>query len=158
MLQAFKQFLSDLAVGQKDQRRFEESDYRLAATALLIHAALIDGVISEVERNKLLGVIMLYFELDEAAAHGLIAAATEAEQQAIDLYRFTSLLNRSLDDNGRRQVVEMMWQIAHADDRVTEFEDNLMWRAADLLHVPSQVRIELRRRVAENRKLGSRRD
>ena len=158
MLQAFKQFLSDLAVGQKDQRRFEDGDYRLAAAALLIHAASIDGAISEVERNKLLGVIMLHFDLDEAAAHELVAAATEAEQQAIDLYRFTSLLNRTLDDNGRRQVVEMMWQIAHADDRVTEFEDNLLWRAADLLHVPSQVRIELRRRVAENRKIGSRDD
>ena len=37
---------------------------------------------------------------------------------------------------GRQQVIEMMWQIAHADGRVTEFEDNLIWRAADLLHVP----------------------
>ena len=43
----------------------------------------------------------------------------------------------------------MMWQIAYADGRVTEFEDNLIWRAADLLHVPSRGRIELRQRVAE---------
>ena len=71
---------------------------------------------------------MLRFDLDEAAAHELVTAATEAEQQAVDLYRFTSLLNRSLDENGRQQIVEMMWQIAHADGRVTEFEDNLIWR------------------------------
>jgi uncharacterized tellurite resistance protein B-like protein len=52
----------------------------------------------------------------------------------------------------------MMWQVAHADGRVTEFEDNLIWRAADLLHVPSQARIALRQRVAEGGPAGSRHD
>ena len=155
MLQSFRRFLSDLAVGQKDQSRFEDNDYRLAAVALLIHAAVIDGEMSEIERNRLVGVIMLRFGLDEAAAHELVTTATAAEQQAVDLYRFTSLLNRSLDESGRQQIIEMMWQIAHADGRVTEFEDNLIWRAADLLHVPSQARIALRRRVAESGAVGS---
>ena len=155
MLQSFKRFLSDLAVGQKDQSRFEDNDYRLAAVALLIHAAIIDGEMSEIERSRLVGVIMLRFGLDEAAAHELVTAATTAEQQAVDLYRFTSLLNRSLDDSGRQQIIEMMWQIAHADGRVTEFEDNLIWRAADLLYVPSEARIALRRRVAASGPIGS---
>jgi uncharacterized tellurite resistance protein B-like protein len=158
MLQAFKQFLSDLAGGEKDHARFEDDDYRLSAAALLIHAALIDGAMSEVERARLVGVIMLRFGLDEAAANELVTSATQAEQQAVDLYRFTSLINRTLDDAGRQQIIEMMWQIAHADGRVTEFEDNLIWRAADLLHVPSQARIALRQRVAESLAIGSRHD
>jgi uncharacterized tellurite resistance protein B-like protein len=158
MLQAFKRFLSDLTAGEKDQQGFEDGDYRLAAAALLIHAALIDGAMSEIERNRLVGVLMLRFGLDETAASELVASATQAEQQAVDLYRFTSLLNRSLDDGGRQQIIEMMWQIAHADGRVTEFEDNLIWRAADLLHVPQQARIALRQRVAESGSVGSRHD
>ena len=158
MLQSFKRFFSDLAVGEKDQSRFEDNDYRLAAAALLIHAAMIDGAMSETERNRLVGVLMLRFGLDESAAQELVTEATQAEQQAVDLYRFTSLLNRSLDDAGRQQIVEMMWQVAHADGRVTEFEDNLIWRAADLLHVPSQARIALRQRVAESATIGSRHD
>ena len=66
----------------------------------------------------------------------------------IDLYHFTSLLNRELEEDGRRCVVEMMWEIAYADGHVSEFESNLIWRAADLLGVPSRERIELGRRVA----------
>jgi uncharacterized tellurite resistance protein B-like protein len=158
MLQAFKRFFSDLSGGEKDQGGFEADDYRLAAAALLIHAAMIDGAMSDIERNRLVGVLMLRFGLDEAAASELVASAAAAEQQAVDLYRFTSLLNRSLDDGGRQQVIEMMWQIAHADGRVTEFEDNLIWRAADLLHVPQQARIALRQRVAESGPIGSRHD
>jgi uncharacterized tellurite resistance protein B-like protein len=93
-------------------------------------------------------MLMLQFDLDEAAALDLLNAATEAEQQAVDLYHFTSLLNRTLDDAGRKQIIEMMWQIAHADGHVTEFEDNLIWRAADLLNVSREERIALRTRVA----------
>jgi uncharacterized tellurite resistance protein B-like protein len=158
MLQSLKRFLSDLSSGQKHHDTFEENDYRLAAAALLVHAAMIDGAVSESERHKLVGTLMLRFDLDEAAAHELMREATEAEQEAVDLYRFTSLLNRSLDEISRQQLVEMMWQIVYADGQVTEFEDNLIWRAADLLHVPSRVRIELRRRVAERGLNGSNND
>jgi len=154
MLQAFRQFFSDLAGGGKDHTHFEENDYRLAAAALLIHSALIDGAMSDAERDKLQGMLMLRFGLDDMAAHDLMNAAIEAEQQAVDLYHFTSLLNRTLDDAGRQQIIEMMWQVAHADGQVTEFEDNLIWRAADLLYVPAQARIELRRRVAASLGLG----
>jgi uncharacterized tellurite resistance protein B-like protein len=42
----------------------------------------------------------------------------------------------------------MMWEIIYADGHLNEFEDNLVWRAADLLHVSSRERVEIRRRVA----------
>jgi uncharacterized tellurite resistance protein B-like protein len=42
----------------------------------------------------------------------------------------------------------MMWEIIYADGRLNEFEDNLVWRAADLLHVSSRDRVEIRRRIA----------
>lgn len=148
MFQAFKQFVSELAGGHKHPSRFEENDYRLAAAALLVHVATIDGVMSDAESKQLTAVVKRCFSLDDAAADALIAQAAAAEQEAIDLYHFTSLLNRSLDEDGRRRIIEMMWQVVYADHRVSEFEDNLIWRAADLLGVSSRERIELRARVA----------
>jgi uncharacterized tellurite resistance protein B-like protein len=53
--------------------------------------------------------------------------------------------------HGRRRIVEMMWEIIYADGPVTEFESNLMWRAADLLGISSRERIELGQRVASRR-------
>ena len=50
--QAFKQFFADLAGGEKNHARFENSDYRLSAAALLVHAATIDGEMSAVERDN----------------------------------------------------------------------------------------------------------
>jgi len=154
MFQVFRKFLSDVSEGGKHPSRFEANDYRLAAAALLVHAVMIDGTMSDVERDKLHAVIKRRFGLDEAATDELVLEATEAEHEAVDLYHFTSLINRSLDEDGRRRVVEMMWEVVYADGRVTELEDNLLWRAADLLGISSRDRIELRHRVAANRGTG----
>jgi uncharacterized tellurite resistance protein B-like protein len=151
MFESFRRFLSEVSEGGKHPVHFEHNDYRLAAAALLVHAAAIDGNISDVERTKLHLVIKRQFDLDEATTDELVAEATEAEHDAIDLYHFTSLINRSLDEDGRKRIVEMMWEIVYADGRVTEFESNLLWRAADLLGVSSRDRIELGHRVASQR-------
>jgi len=55
---------------------------------------------------------------------------------------------RSVNEAGRLRIVEMMWELVYADGQVSEFEDNVVWRAADLLGVSSRDRIELKHRVA----------
>jgi uncharacterized tellurite resistance protein B-like protein len=151
MFESFRKFLSEVSDGDKHPTHFEHNDYRLAAAALLVHAAAIDGDVSDAERGKLRALIKKEFELDEATTDELVAEATEAENESIDLYHFTSVINGSLNEEGRRRVVEMMWEIAYADGDVDEFERNLIWRAADLLGISSRDRIELGHRVASRR-------
>jgi uncharacterized tellurite resistance protein B-like protein len=148
MFEAIKTFISELADGGKHPSRFDDSDNRLAAAALLVHAAAIDGEMSPAEREKLQAVLKQRFNLDDATTDELVEQATAAEHEAVDLYQFTRLLNRTLDEAGRARIIEMMWKIVYADGSRDELEDNLIWRAADLLGVSSRERIALRRRVA----------
>jgi uncharacterized tellurite resistance protein B-like protein len=151
MLESLKQFLADLAGGTKPQHHFQDDDYRLAAAALLIHVNTIDGEASSAAREKLHSVLKSRFDLDEEATAELIDEATAADRDAVDLYHFTSLINRCLDEEGRRRIVEMMWEIIYADGRVSEFEENVIWRASDLLGISSRERIEIGRRIAAER-------
>ncbi len=148
MFQSFKSFISEFVDGTKHPSQFADNDYRLAAAALLVHAAAIDGEMSQPERDKLHAVIKQRFNLDDGATDELIEKATAAEHEAVDLYHFTHSLNRALDEPGRARVIEMMWEIVYADGQRDELEDNLLWRAADLLGVSPRERIELRRRIA----------
>jgi uncharacterized tellurite resistance protein B-like protein len=148
MFERFRKFLSDVAEGGKHPAHFDHNDYRLAAAALLVHTAEIDGNMAEAERRKLHDLLQRRFELSEADTQALISDATEAEHEAIDLYHFTTVINRSLKENDRLRIVQMMWEIIYADGRVSEVESNLIWRAADLLGISSRDRIELGRRVA----------
>jgi uncharacterized tellurite resistance protein B-like protein len=147
MFESFKSFIVEFVNGEKHPDQFAEDDYRLAAAAMLVHAAAIDGEMSQSERDKLHAVIKQRFALDDATTDELITNATAAEHEAVDLYHFTHQLNRALDDDGRAKIVEMMWEIVYADGQRDELEDNLIWRAADLLGVSANERIALRRRV-----------
>jgi uncharacterized tellurite resistance protein B-like protein len=149
MLDGLRQFIADVVSPETPHgRAFDDHDYRLAATALLIHVVSLDGEPSANERRKLHGLIESRFGLDPGTADRLIASATKVEGDAVDLYHFTSVIMRQADDAGRLRIVEMMWEIAYADGAVTEFEDNVVWRASDLLGVSSRDRLELKHQVA----------
>jgi uncharacterized tellurite resistance protein B-like protein len=149
MLDTLRQFIAELVSPAADQSRpFDETDYRLAATALLVHVISLDGAPTQVEKRKLHDLLESRFKLDPGTADQLIAAATLVEGEAVDLYHFTSVIMRSVDEEGRLRIVEMMWELVYADGDVTEFEDNVVWRAADLLGVSSRDRIEIKHRVA----------
>jgi uncharacterized tellurite resistance protein B-like protein len=149
MLDGLRQFIADVVSPTAHQdRTFDETGYRLAATALLIHVISLDGKPSDVENRKLHSLIESRFGLDPGTADRLIASATLVEGEAVDLYHFTSVIMRSVNEEGRLRIVEMMWELVFVDGQVSEFEDNVVWRAADLLGISSRDRIELKHRVA----------
>ena len=149
MLAKLRQFIADVITPAEQQAlTFDDSGYRLAATALLIHVISLDGEPSEVEKRKLHLLLENRFGLDPGSADRLIASATLIEGDAVDLYQFTSVIMRTVDEKGRLRIIEMMWQMVYADGNVTEFEENVVWRAADLLAVSSRDRINLKRGVA----------
>ena len=148
MLDGLRQFIADVVSPAHRPRDLDDTGYRLAATALLVHVISLDGEPSEAEKRKLHSLIESSFGLDRGTADRLIASATLVEGEAVDLYHFTSVIMRSVDEPGRLRIVKMMWELVYADGQVSEFEDNVVWRAADLLGVSSRDRIDLKHRVA----------
>jgi len=148
MLDAIRTLLTDLT-GATDKRDLGEDDARLAAAALLFRAIAIDGEVSPEERKALFELLMRQFDLDAEDAASLVADAEEADREAVDLYGFTSVLKQRLDEADRERIVEMMWKLVYADGTVHEFEDNLIWRVAELLGVSSQTRIRLKQSVRD---------
>jgi uncharacterized tellurite resistance protein B-like protein len=149
MLDGLRQFIADVvSPATHGDRKFDDTGYRLAATALLIHVISLDGEPSPVEKRKLHSLLESHVGLDPGTADQLIASATLVEGEAVDLYHFTSVIMRSVDEKGRLRIIEMMWELVYADGQVSEFEDNVVWRAADLLGVSARDRIELKHTVA----------
>ena len=146
MFEAFRRFLDDLT-GKDDETDTSQDDVRLAAAALLFHVMGIDGVASDDEAELLRDLLKRRFELSEEDTRRLVAAAGDADAQAVDLYGFTSVLKQNLEISERERIVEMMWRIVFADGNVHEFEDNLVWRVAELLGVSGEARIRLKQMV-----------
>ena len=62
-----------------------------------------------------------------------------------------SVLKRQLSEAERISVIENLWEIVYADGESHEFEENLVWRVAELLGVNPRDRIAKKRAVAENK-------
>ena len=143
MFDRLKSFIDDLtSAGQK--RGFDADDYRVAAAALLIHMANADGHVAPQEQRRLRKILQERFELDPSAARELMRRAEQSEREAIDLYQFTSVLKRALDEPGRLAVVELLWDVAYADGHADELEENTVWRVAELLGVAARDRMMLK--------------
>ena len=81
MLEDVKRFFGSLLDGSKDQDHFDDNDYRVAAAALLVHVAYLDGNLSQAERATLAGLIKARFELGDERAESLVAAAEARSEE-----------------------------------------------------------------------------
>lgn len=153
MLDALRNLFKGIGAGERAVR-FQADDGRLALAALLVHCMAIDGVVSSDEKEKLRALLSSRFGLSGGDLDALIDQALAAENEAVDLYRFTSVLKRQMDEEERIRVVEQLWEIVFAEGASHEFEENLVWRVAELLGVNRSDRIARKRAVAENQPAG----
>ena len=148
-----KDLVEGVDSGTSRAANFRDEELRLSAGALLISAGSIDGNFDPDERRKVKALLKKQFGLDDKETRHLFEAAEARERDAVDLYRFTSVLCRELDQDGRKRIVEMLWEVVLADGVVDEFETNLVWRVAELIGVSTRDRVVLRKMV-EARALG----
>jgi uncharacterized tellurite resistance protein B-like protein len=76
-----------------------------------------------------------HFAIERAAAEALLARADESLRHAVSLYEFTRVLNDTLTAAERRQVVQMVAEVAATDGRFDKHEQHLLSKLADLLHL-----------------------
>jgi len=107
----------------------------LAVAALLVEVLRADYDVSAAERRQVLESIRALLEIEPAECEELLLAAERQVDGAHDLHQFTSELNRSLSHDDKLELLEQLWRVAQADSAVHHYEEHLIRRVADLLHV-----------------------
>ena len=130
-----------------DGEKLGADETQLATAALLFHAIAIDGTVTEDEMARLRPLLSTHFQLSEPEFNRLLTMAQQREREAIDIYRFTSVLRDRLSLEEKREIIKMMWRVVYADGELGALEDNLIWRTAELLAVPARDRMELKQMV-----------
>lgn len=113
---------------------------RLATAVLMIDVARADHVFDETEFDRVLQLVESHFELDPQDAAELVNLASDKADDLTSAYEFTSVLHKHLDDAEKTRIVGMLWQIAYADGELDKYEDSLVLKISDLLHV-SRARV-----------------
>ncbi|MEM8551562.1 MAG: TerB family tellurite resistance protein [Pseudomonadota bacterium] len=151
MLKAISDWINKLSHAGEGDEPYPAADPKLSVAAILVHIIAVDGVITEDEKRRLREVLAAHYGLTSAETERLVNEASEREDDAVDLYSFTSVLKRELDEPQRHAVVALMWEMVFADGEVSEFEDNVVWRVAELLGVSTRDRMVLRQQIEAER-------
>lgn len=149
MLDRFRSFVRELA-GEAGAPSAQAPDSpQLAAAALMYHVIQADGVLRPVERERFAQVLAEEYALGKGELQALIEQARQADGEAVDLYRFTSVLMDSMSEAERIGFIEILWEMVYADGIRHELEDNVVWRISELLGVSGRDRVHMRQRVQE---------
>lgn len=108
---------------------------RLATAVLMIDIARADHVFEDSEFDAMLQLIEAHFELSPEQAATLVNSAGEKADDMVSLFEFTQLLHKNLDEKEKARIVSLLWQVAYADGRLDKYEDALVLKISDLLHV-----------------------
>ena len=112
-----------------------EQAVRLATAVLMVDVARADYVFDESEHDDVLRLIETRFALQPEEAASIFNDANEKAEDMVSLHEFTQLLHENLNEDEKAQIVGMLWSVAYADGTLDKFEDSLVLKISDLLHV-----------------------
>jgi uncharacterized tellurite resistance protein B-like protein len=125
----------------------DEHALQLATAVMLVEVMRADMTFHAGEREAVLAGLREKFTLTEDEALRLTELAEVTARQATDLFSFTSRINERFEMPQKLRMVEHMWRVAYADGHLSAHERHVMWRIADLLHVPQGAYVHARMRA-----------
>lgn len=132
-----------------EPERDEAVDPHEAAAALLVEAALADGVYANMESDMIAMILLESFDFDADKADALLARGEILAEESIDSHQFTKHVKK-LPPDEREAIIEGLFRVALADGDKCPYEDAYIRHVASLLHV-DDVRRALARKRAEER-------
>lgn len=137
MLDKIKNFLEQALSDNADAKPMQADEaYRLASAALMVEVIAADYEQEQEEKDEFLHSVCRQFGLDEAEGRELIDEAIKHHHQSTDYYRFTAQLNELCTPEQKVSLLEALWRIAYADQELHRYEEHVIRRIADLLHIP----------------------
>ena len=112
-----------------------ETALRMATVVLMIDVARADHVFEDSELDRVLQLVESHFGISGMEAAELIEIANEKAVNLTSAFEFTQVLHKHLDEKEKARIVSLLWQIAYADGRLDKYEDSLVLKISDLLHV-----------------------
>jgi uncharacterized tellurite resistance protein B-like protein len=137
-----KEWISQYAPGGAGSRAAGTSEVgsNLAVAALLLEVLLADYDVAPAERQQVMVSVSALLGLGAEETRALVEEAERHLDKSHDLYR-------TFSEAEKVRLLEALWRVASADQIVHKYEEHLVRRVADLLHVPHSGFIAAKLRV-----------
>ncbi len=129
------------------QEQDESERIQIATCIILLEVAKSDDEFSSIEKTTLTAILKKKFKLSEEASEELMEIANRKREKSIDLWEFTHIINKNYTKEEKRKVVEAVWQIIYADEKLDKYEDHFVHKLAKLLQLKHNDLIEAKLKI-----------
>jgi uncharacterized tellurite resistance protein B-like protein len=117
-------------------------------SALLVHAAKIDEIYSNHERDLIKNFIKSYLKDDDVNV--TLKQAEEIENNSNQLLGFTNIIKENSMDI-KKNIIEHLWKVIISDNTVDQYESNLMRRICGLIYFPDKECAEIKLKLINSK-------
>ena len=117
-------------------------------SALLVHAANIDEIYSDHEKDLIKNFIKSYLENEDA--NSILKEAEKIECNSNQLLNFTNILKKNSIEI-KKDIIEHLWKIIISDNTIDQYESNLMRRICGLIYFPDKECAEIKLKLMGNK-------
>ncbi len=117
---------------------------------LMLEMIHVDENADEAEEKVIRRILQQQFCLSKDETEELLELAHEKKLDATSYYKFTSIINENYSQDQKIKLVEQLWEIAYADKTIDRFEEHLVRKLAELLHVPHKHFMQAKHRAGES--------
>ena len=110
-------------------------------SALLVHAANIDEIYSDHEKDLIKNFISSY--LTDEDSNEILLKAEKIEKDSNQLLSYTKIIK----DNSieiKKDIIAHLWRVIISDNTVDQYESNLMRRICGLIYFPDKECAEIK--------------
>ena len=125
-----------------------DKDSVVGISALLVHAAKIDEIYSDHEKDLIRNFIKSY--LKDGNTNVILKKAEEIENNSNQLLDFTNIIKENSNDI-KKNVIEHLWKVIISDDSVDQYESNLMRRICGLIYFPDKECAEIKLKIINSK-------
>lgn len=147
ILRIKKFFETRLLINSESTQGDIEHKLKLTCAILMLEMMHVDEHADKNEEKVINKILKQQFDLNKAEITELLELAHEEKLDATDYYQFTSLINEHYTQQQKINLVEYLWQVAYADKVIDRFEEHLVRKLAELLHVPHKHFIQTKHRA-----------
>ena len=120
---------------------------QLATCVLLLEVAHSDDHFSDAEQDRIVEILKAEFQLSDDYAAELLELAHQERKDSVDLWKFTNVIDNSYSAHEKERVMETLWKVIYADERLDAYEDHLIHRLAKLLNLSHKQLIDAKKKV-----------
>ena len=118
-------------------------------SALLVHAANIDEIYSEHEKNLIKDFIKSYLKDDDTDQ--ILKKAEEIENNSNQLLNYTNIIKKNSIEV-KKDIIEHLWKVIISDNSIDQYESNLMRRICGLIYFSDKMSAEIKLQILNSKK------